>query len=199
VWVLDQFVSTTGWPRIDHGQRGIGTVKRWRALNEATNYYKGGCDWDPEGEKYREDDMKAVSNDSIVINKGIKRYSKHMDGKLVRVRDHFQNTLNRNLALYRDGPIYVQIDNGDIGLLDLKIGTGFLFTSLMGPGASGFVDHPLIIIRRTFHVDTHTVSLLCLDLEAIIASNANQQFLVTDNTTLAPLVTDDPALAPLVA
>jgi len=198
VWLLDRYADTSTWPRIDHVSRVFGDVRRTRALDELENVVVGGCDWDPEEQKFREENMRATDPAAVARNKGIKKQSKHLDGKLLAFKSHFQNVLDRRLAVQKDGPVYVSIENGDIGLLDFPIGSGIRFTSVMGPGANGYVDQPLIILRRTFHVDSHLVSLLCLEVSNLIIP-AGQQFIATDDDDLAPVDSDDDAVAPVAA
>lgn len=178
-WVIDEYGSLgvsildleqdpSTWPRIDHVSRVFGEVRRWRAHDETQNVVQGSCDWDPDGQKYREEQLSIVRAAAIRHSKGIQKRSKHIDGKLLANPDHFQWLLERHAVLYENGPVYVAIDDCDAGLLDYPVWSGIQFTSQLCPGAFGWVDRPLIILSKNFHTDQKTVSLLCLDVAEIL-------------------------------
>ena len=154
--------------------------------------------------------MKAVSQAAISRNENIVRYSKHYDGKLIAKKPHFQNMLNRVLAMHQDGPQYVTIENCHMGAWDLPCGTGILFTSTLGPSATGWVDQPLIVLRKTLHVNLESVSvtLFCLNVgpgsSAAGASGsdsllipADQQFPLSNSPGV--LLSNDLSVAPRLA
>lgn len=197
VLLIDEFQSTSSFTRVDHDALIFGEVRRRRALDELVNHYKGGCDWDPEMGYFREDDMFASDAEAIKRNKGFRRFSKHIDGKLVAKKSQFQHTLNRRLFFDKDGPIYVQITDGHAWLMDINVGEGILLTSKVGPGPNGYVDHPMIVLDRDFNVKRELTGLVCVDLSEdqhlIPAAN---QFIMTNNTVIAPIMSNDPAIAP---
>lgn len=201
VFLLDRNQDATEWPRVEHVSRVFGDVQRWRALDEAVNVVQGGCDWDPEAQKFREDDIQRISADAIAHNKGIKKYSKHIDGKLLANKDHFKWILDRKLGLEDDGPVYVSIAGCDVGVLDYPIGSGIQFTSIMGPGANGFVDHPLIILHQALRLTLpYTVDMVCLDVGVDrILIPAAQRFILTSDTSRQPHLSDDADVTPRLA
>ena len=165
VWKFDPYDDQSLWPVVDHVSRAFGDVERVRAHDEILNVIKGGCEWDPDAGKFREEiDPPITSVAAIRHNKGIKKYSKHIDGKLVARRAQFVTILEQKLADFKDGAVYVRIQNCDVGMLDYPVGTGIRFTSVMGPGALGWVHHPLVILRSIFDIDSQMVTLHCLEV-----------------------------------
>lgn len=199
VWVLDPYEDTSTWPLVHHVSRVFGDVKRARALDEAINVVKGGCDYDPEAQTFREDDLKAESSAAIARNKGIKRTSKHYDLRMIGSVTQAQYLLDKILTVQQDGPNYITIERGDIGLLDYPVGSGILFSSPLLPGTdiNGMVDRPMVILSKTYHVDSHLVSLRCLDMEANIVP-LSQQFILTNNVS-GPVLSNTTTVAPMLA
>ena len=210
VWRFNPFEDSSAWPRLDHVSQVFGDISFDTALDEAMNWVRGGCDWDADAGEFREDDMKAVSQTAITRNEDIPRYSKHYDGKLIAKTAHFQNMLNRVLAMHQDGPQYVTIQNCHMGAWDLPCGSGILFTSQFGPSATGWVDQPLIVLRKSLHADADSVSvsLLCLNVGPGSAPGdsgsdsllipSSQQFILTNNVS-GPTLSNTLSIAPVLA
>ena len=207
VWMLDRYADTSTWPHINHVNRVFAEPPhRTRALEEAANAWRGGCDYDPEGMAFREDDLKAVSSDAIQRNKSILKPSKHVDLTLLAYKEQAQWILDRALLVNQDGPLYLLIQGLDYGVLDIPIGSGVFVTSQMLPGADedGMVDQPAIVLHRTFDMDTGLVVWTCLDLGqdaegGSLLVPAAKRMIATDVDALAPPATDDEAIAPVAA
>jgi len=89
VWALDRYADTSAWPHLTHRHHVFADPPhRTRALDELANAYTGGCDWDPEGQAFRVDDLQAVSTPAIDRNHGFRRDSKHLDLRLLE--DYWQ-------------------------------------------------------------------------------------------------------------
>lgn len=201
VFVLDRYSDTSSWKYIRHQNNVFADPPhRTRALDEAFNSYKGGCDWDPEGQQFREDDLKQVSPAAIVRNKGFVRPSKHVDLKLLAYKDQAEWVLGQALLVNQDGPQYVVIQGLDPGILDTRIGTGFFFSSPMLPGEDddGMVDRPLVILHRTLDIDTGLSNVIALDVGDLLVPSS-RRMIATDIDAIAPVATDDDALAPVAA
>jgi hypothetical protein len=200
VFLLDQYADTTTWPRIDDVNRVFGTLDTPRAVDEQMNVVRGGCDFDPDGDAFREDNLEARSAEAIRRNKGYVKSSKHIDGKLLGHPAHLQWVLNRKLAIHQDGPIYVEVNDCDFGLVDYPIGSGVVFTSQDGPGADGYVEQPLLILDRKPNLDGKTCSMLFLDVGTDkLVKPAGRRFIATNNDAIAPIATNDADQAPLAA
>jgi len=196
VFLLDQYADTTTWPRIDDVNRVFGTLDTPRAVDEQMNVVRGGCDFDPDGDAFREDNLDARSAAAIRRNKGYVKSSKHIDGKLLGHPAHLQWVLNRKLAIHQDGPIYVEVNDCDFGLVDYPIGSGVVFTSQDGPGADGYVEQPLLILDRKPNLDGKTCSMLFLDVgtDPLIVRES-QQFILTNDVD-GPRLSNDLDEAP---
>ncbi len=194
VWRLDALADPTTWPRVDHVSRVFGDVTRTNPQAEMENVVQGSCDWDADGARFRNPLVVVPSPLGIAHNKGVRKYSAVLEGTLVRDPAQWAFVLNERLAAQRDGPIYVEF-TGDAGLMDYPLGSGISFTSIMGPGALGFVDQPLIILKKRFAIDSHLVTLTCLDPPGLI-DPAYLFVLEDEDTTDVELgdETDDTAL-----
>lgn len=195
---IDQDTST--WPHIEHISKVFGSVTQTRAYNEAANYVKGGYDWDPDGAKFRDDKLKSISQPAINHNKGKNKFSKHVDLKYLANKEHAQWILDRKIFFNAEGPIYVTINSLIFGAVDYPVGTGILLTSVMGPGALGYVAHPMVILDKIISITNKTVEYFLLDVgtdgQVIPIS---QQFLITNVDGDAPLISNDSAEAPIIA
>lgn len=198
VWLIDRMADTSAWPRIDHVSRVFGPVTRTHPNSEIENVTQGQCDWDGDARRYRNPLVQFPSASGILHNKNLRKSSKLIDGKLTSNPLQFNYVLQQRLTAAQDGPFYVTF-TGDIGLLDYPVGSGIQFTSVMGPGAAGFVQEPLIILTKRFRVAERLVELTCLDVGSggsnVIVPAANQ-FTITD--TGGPVITDTLANAPLL-
>ncbi len=168
VWRFDPLADPTTWPRVDHVSRVFGDVQRTSPQAEMENVVQGSCDWDNDGQRYRNPLVIVPSPDGIAHNKGMRKYSPELEGKLTRDPLQWAFVLNERLLAQQDGPVYVTF-TGDWGLMDYPIGSGIQFTSIMGPGALGYVDQPLIILKKRFAIDTHLVTLTCLEPRGLIS------------------------------
>lgn len=202
-YLRDEDADTSTWPRVEHVSRVFGEVTRTRAHDEILNVMRGGCDWDADAGQFRDELSPPLkSTAAIKRNKGVELPSKHYDGKLVANRAHFEELLQLKLDANADGPVYVSINHGDVWLLNLPIGSGFLFTSIVGPGALGYRDRPLIILDRVYHIDDGTVSLTCLEAGEDMIDGVDldeHPFRFVDDDDEAPVFTDDDDEAPRFA
>jgi hypothetical protein len=201
VWRLDRTVDTTTWPRVEHVNRVFGEVARTHPSTEVENVVQGTCDWDADGARYRNPLTVFTSTTGILHNKSIRKNSKLIDGKLTRDPLQWNYVLQQRLAYAQDGPVYVTF-TGDIGLMDYGIGSGIQFTSIMGPGSVGYVDQPLIILSKRYMVDSHLVTLFCLD----VGSGAGTGLIVAptsaftlDNESSSPRALGDETAVPSTA
>lgn len=185
VWVLDRFQDPSAWPSIEHVSRVFGSVSRTHEHTEIENVVQGSYDWDEDGQRYREPLVVRTSATGIRHNKGIRRPSKLIGGQLTRDLAQFTAVLEERKVLNQDGPVYVTF-TGDIGLMDYAVGSGILFTSVMGPGALGFVLHPLIILKKSLDFTSRTVTVRCLDVARLLPYAtlplAGRSGLVNDNS-----------------
>ncbi len=201
VSLFDTTQDPTTWPRVEHVSRVFGPVIRTNPQAETENVVQGQYDYDPDAQRYRNPLLTVTSSAGVLHNKGIQKKSGVIDGQLTANTNQFTNVLKDRLAYAQDGPVYVTFV-GDVGLLDYPLGSGIQFTSPMGPGSVGYASQPLWIIKKSLNVDTHLVTLTCLDVGGGSGMGtlvtAAQQFLVTDNSLTAPQVTDSASLAPVV-
>jgi len=167
VWRLNVLDDPTTWPRIEHVSRVFGDVTRTNPQSEMENVVQGSCDWDPDAARYRNALVSVPSPIGIRHNKGIRKYSQVLEGLLTRDPAQWAFVLTERLAARRHGPIYVTFP-GDMGLMDYPVGSGIQFTSIMGPAALGYIDRPLIILKKHFAIDTKIVTLTCLDPPGLI-------------------------------
>lgn len=166
-WRLDVLADTTMWPRVEHVSRVFGEVDWSNPQSEMENIVKGQCDWDSDGARYRNPLVTLPSPAGLRHNKGAPKPGQVIDGNMTSDPAQLAYVLNERLAQLHNGPIYVVLP-GDFGLWDYPLGSGIQFTSIMGPGALGFVDKPLIIIKKRFAIDSRLVTLTCLDPPGMI-------------------------------
>lgn len=163
VYRFDPLVDTSAWPLIEHSTRLFGDVIRTNPQTETENVVQGTCDWDPDGQRYRNQLVSIVSPSGLAHNKNIRKLTTPpLEGKLTRDVAQWNYVLNERLAALRDGPVYVEF-TGDKGLGDLPVGSGIRLTTIMGTGAVGYVARPLIILRKRTQVGKRLVTLTCLD------------------------------------
>lgn len=200
VWSIDKYADTSTWPRLIHAQRVFGSVEAPRAVDEAMNVIRAGFDWDPDARVFRQTPPPLKSAPAIRRNKRYEKPSKHYDFKMLTEPAFAAWRMNQILGLNQDGPIYVPIEQCDLGVFDFPIGTGVLFTSIMGTGAEGYVDQPIVILDRLTDLDQKTVNLQTLDVgtDKKVIPVANR-FLATNTDAIAPIASNDADEAPLAA
>lgn len=158
---LNLYDDPSTWPRIEHVSRIFGPVTITNPQTEIENVVQGQCDWDPDFGRYRNALVQRPSADGILHNKGVRKLSPVIDGRLTHDPLQFQFILDERKDYAKDGPTYAAIQ-GDIGLVDYPIGTGILLTTIMGPGAAGYVDQPMIILTHHIALDSRLVTTTCL-------------------------------------
>jgi hypothetical protein len=198
VWMVDKYADTSTWPRIDHVNRIFGSVAAPRVVDEAMNVIRCGYDWDPDAQTFRVDGAFVKSDQAIRRNKGYEKPSKHYDFKMLTEKVFAEWRLNALLGAHQDGPIRVPLGECDLGVFDYPIGTGVILTSVMGPGAEGYVDQPVYIEDRLTDLDQKTVALTMLDVGTDLkVVPADRQFIATNNASIAPIASLDADIAPL--
>lgn len=204
-WFLDIYADPSDWPSVSSAERIFGKSRRWNAKNEIENITQGQCDWDPDEEKFRRSIVTIKSDSGVLHSKGVRKASKLIEGKLVADLDQWNAMLLSRNNFTKDGPNYVNILGGDAGMWDYKLGSGIRYTD----EALALVDEPLFIIDKVFKLSTMQVDLLCIDVgSGPVVNDSNsgisvlvplgQQFLVTDDVSLAPVVSDSSTVAPIV-
>ncbi len=167
VWRFDALADPTTWPRVEHVSRVFGDVSRTNPQSEMENVVQGSCDWDPDGRRYRNALVVLPSPAGIAHNKTIRKFSPVLEGSLTRDPAQWAFVLHERLTAQQDGPVYVTF-TGDMGLMDYPLGSGIQFTSIMGPGALGYVDQPLLILKKRFSLDSALVTVTCLEPRGLI-------------------------------
>jgi hypothetical protein len=56
--------------------------------------------------------------------------------------------------------------------MDLDIGDGLRLTTIEGDGTNGYVDRPLVVLRRRLSVSDMLVTVTCLDVQDILLTLA---------------------------
>jgi hypothetical protein len=161
-WFLETNADTSTQPRIARAERIFGRTRRWNAKTEIENVTQGTCDWDPDGEAWRRGTTTITNDLAIQHTKGIRFLSKHLDGRYVANLTQWTDMLTARNGFTKDGPVYVRLEGGDPGCWDLPLGSGFRYTDEI----LSLIDEPLVIIAKTFRLQTLQVELLCLDLGA---------------------------------
>ncbi len=158
---LNLYDDPSTFQRVEHVSRIFGPVTMTNPQAEIENVVQGTCDWDPDFARYRNKLVERKDDDAIDHNKNMRKPSKVIDGKLTRDPLQFQFILDERLTYAKDGPTYYTFQ-GDMGLVDYRIGSGILLTSIMGPGSAGVVDLPMIVLKKHVALDQHLVTMTCL-------------------------------------
>lgn len=202
-WGLDETLDTATWPRIEHSVDLFGPMRvRFGQLRE--NVVNGVCDYDPDTEQYRIGPLSPPLRDPAAITKykGRQKPGPVLENPLLTDETSLRWVLQRRLSRLASGMTLVEVV-GPEEWLDYDIGTGLLLTSDDGRGVGGYVDAPMIVLRRRYSFDQRTVTFTFWDVRDVLLATRfpnglSRQVLVTDTTGAAPVVTDDANTAPLV-
>jgi hypothetical protein len=161
----------TTWPRFEHSVDLFGPVRVWTAGEQLENEVKGTYDWDADQRTYRGAPLTIVDATAVTAYRGHRKSSKLIGHRGLRERAFVDDVMQRRLSRLKYGPRYVSFTT-HIGGMDLDLGDGLRLTTIEGDGASGFVDRPLVILRRRFDPQSMLVTLTCLDVQDILLTLA---------------------------
>ncbi len=167
---IDPTVDTTTWPRIEHVVSVFGGITR-TAGEDRENVLQASADWDPDGQRFRLGPIPRTNDTAIRRWKNRRKQGDPHENKLLRTMEHLLWVVKRRLVRLGVGSILVEA-TGPIGWLDHDIGDGVRFTSEDGPGPSGYVDQPMIIVRRAFDIGTRKVTYTLWDVGDILTETA---------------------------
>ena len=167
---IDPSADPTTWPRIDHVVEVFGGVTR-TAGEDRENVLQASCDWDPDGQKFRIGPIPKTNDAAIRRWKNRRKQGDPHENKLLRTLPELLWVVERRLVRLGVGSILVEA-SGPIGWLDYDIGTGVQFNSEDGPGPNGYVDQPMIIVRRSFDIGSRKVTLTLWDVADILTETA---------------------------
>jgi hypothetical protein len=200
-WGLDETVDPTTWPRLDHVTHVFGPITRTSG-EERENVVVGSCDWDPDFEKERAGPFTFTSTSGITKYKGRIKQGDVINSQILDNPTHFQWVLQRRLARLEFGVTLLEVPGRLDPWANYDVGQGVLFNSEDGPGPSGYVDHPFIILRRKADVVNRLMTFTLWDVREVLIDTAFENGLErlpdeTDVSVDAFMETDDADLAPL--
>lgn len=183
VAALDETLDTTNWPRIRHEVDLFGDVTLTSG-EERENVVSGVCDWDPDTKQFRGQTVTYESQHAISQYKSRRKEGTKIESTILVSERQLRWVLLRRLTRLQDGTKSVEI-TGKIDLLDYDVGTGVLLNTIEGTGVNGFVDKPMLILRRRFKVADRLVTLTLLDLDTFLIP-LELQFVIGDDTISLP-------------
>jgi hypothetical protein len=167
VSVVDPSLVTTNWTRLEHSVDLLGDVRIWTAGEQLENEVKGTYDWDADQRQYRGTQITREDTAAVTAYRNHRKSSKLIGHRGLRERAFVDDVLQRRLDRLKYGPRYVAFTT-HIGGMDLDLGDGLRLTTIEGDGANGFVDRPMIILRRRFDPQTMLTTLTCLDAQNLL-------------------------------
>lgn len=179
---LDETVDTSAWPRVRHETDLFGDVIITSG-EERENVVSGVCDWDPDTKAWRGPTITYESQHAIAQYKGRRKQGTTIESTILVSERQLRWVLLRRLTRLQDGTKTVEI-TGKVDLLDYDVGSGILLTTIEGTG-TGYVDKPLLILRRRFKVSDRLVTLTLLDLDTFLVP-LDQVFSIGDDTISLP-------------
>lgn len=205
---IDESLDPADWPILEHELDVYGEIIRTSG-EERENVVQGCGDWDPDKgvatiPTITIEDAVAIMRNRKIGSKG-RKLGELITNKLLRSVRELTWVLTRRLARLKYGMVLVEV-TGPIDWLDYDVGQGVRFNSPEGPG-DGYVDHPMIILRRSFDMATRAVTLTLWDVRTVLLNpdgvttgdGASLEMLATDDATSSPYATDDDTTAPVTA
>ncbi len=201
-FALDPALDTSAWPVVRHETDVFGQIDMWFG-EDRENVVTGVCDYDPDTGTFN---AAPITEKNLA---GIRRYKNRekpgdrtLENALIDNPDHLRWLLQQRAARLGLGVRGIRI-TGTRAWLDTNLGRGILFNSDDGPGASGYVNHPFIVLRRKFSFDSQLVTYTLWDVrDALLSSRftdgLSRLSAITDTDAAAAVVTDDDDVAALV-
>lgn len=165
------------------------------------NVVKGVCDYDPDASKFRADPVTERGAAAITRYKGREKKAELIANEVLSDEDQLRWVLKQRLARLQYG-----LQGVDVELpqwwLDYDIGQGFRINSHEGTGLLGYVDAPMVALRRRFSLSTRLVTFSCEVvaqrlIAAVFEDGLDRIFLNRVSGSPEMAETDDPDLAPL--
>ncbi len=183
---IDELATTTAWPRVDHVPQLFGTISRSPG-EERENVVSGQCDYDPDASRFRSEPVTVTSTAGITKYKNRRKPGDPLQSHILNDTDQLTWVLQRRLWRLQYGSTTVKVTGG-LDLLDTDVGDGILLTSIEGPGASGYVDTPMLILWRETAINDRLTTYTLLELNSTLIPLA-EQFVVSNGASSVGLLT----------